>query len=52
VDRIADVHTVYEEDISQPPSNIKGVRGTYFKGVVRIKTGLVAIVDVEKVLEL
>lgn len=52
VDRIADVHTVYEEDISPPPSNIKGVRGTYFKGVVRIKTGLVAIVDVEKVLEL
>jgi purine-binding chemotaxis protein CheW len=51
VDRIADVHTVSEEDISPPPSNIKGVRGTYFKGVVRIKTGLVAIVDVEKVLE-
>ncbi|MFO7816201.1 MAG: chemotaxis protein CheW [Thermodesulfobacteriota bacterium] len=51
VDRIADVNTVQREDVSPPPSNIKGVRGTYFQGVVRIKNGLVAIVDVEKVLE-
>ncbi len=51
VDRITDVNTVQWEEVSPPPSNIKGVRGKYFQGVVRIKNGLVAIVDVEKVLE-
>lgn len=50
VDRITDVVTVQWEDLEPTPSNIKGVQGKYFQGVFQTSTDLVAILDVQRVL--
>lgn len=50
VDKITDVVTAKWEDVEPTPSNIKGVKGKYFKGVFKAAKDLVAILDVEDVL--
>lgn len=50
VDRITDVVTSKWEDIEPTPSNIKGVKGKYFLGVLKAAKDLVAVLDVEEVL--
>lgn len=50
VDRISDVVTAKWEEVEPTPSNIKGVKGAYFRGVCKAGKELVAILDVEKVL--
>jgi purine-binding chemotaxis protein CheW len=50
VDKITDVVMSDWEQVTPPPSNIKGVQGKYFQGVLKVKNKLVAILDVEEVL--
>ena len=50
VDKITDVVTAKWEDVEPTPSNIKGVKGKYFKGVYKSAKDLIAILDVEDVL--
>lgn len=50
VDKITDVVTAKWEDVEPTPSNIKGVKGKYFRGVFKTAKELVAILDVEDVL--
>lgn len=50
VDRITDVVTAKWEDIEPTPSNIKGVKGRYFQGVLKSAKELVAVLDVKEVL--
>jgi purine-binding chemotaxis protein CheW len=52
VDRIADVMTAETGKMMPPPSNVQGVQGVSFKGVYKTDKTLVAILDVDKVLEL
>ncbi len=49
-DRIADVVTVTKHDIELPPANISGVEGRFFKGVCKLESTLLLIIDVEEVL--
>jgi chemotaxis signal transduction protein len=52
VDRIAEVVQCKQKDISKPPSNIHGVRGKLFKGVVQTSQNeLLALLDIDAVLE-
>lgn len=51
VDRVTDVVVADWEKVSPPPSNIKGVKGKYFQGVYKFKNMLVAILDVDEVLD-
>lgn len=50
VDRIADVLTTRWEDVDPTPSNIKGIKGKYFRGVCKTGKELVAILDIDTVL--
>ncbi|MBT8762498.1 purine-binding chemotaxis protein CheW [Desulfohalobiaceae bacterium Ax17] len=50
VDKITDVIMADWKQVAPPPSNIKGVQGKYFQGVLNVKNKLVAILDVEEVL--
>ncbi len=50
VDRVTDVVTAKWEDVEPTPSNIKGVKGKYFQGVLKSSKDLVAVLDVEEVL--
>lgn len=50
VDRITDVVKAKWEDVGPTPSNIKGMKGAYFLGVLKTSKDLVAILDVEEVL--
>jgi purine-binding chemotaxis protein CheW len=50
VDRVTDVVTAKWEDVESTPSNIKGVKGKYFQGVLKSSRDLVAVLDVEEVL--
>jgi purine-binding chemotaxis protein CheW len=50
VDRITDVVTAKWEDVEPTPSNIKGVKGRYFQGVLKSSKDLIAVLDVGEVL--
>lgn len=52
VDRIAEVVTCYKRDIVKPPSNVNGLQGRLFKGVVQTREmGLLALLDIEAILD-
>jgi purine-binding chemotaxis protein CheW len=51
VDSISDVVSADRESIEHSPSNISGVKGKYFKGVLKTETSLIGILDVEEVLK-
>ena len=51
VDRVTEVVTAGTKDIADPPSNIKGVQGKFFKGVIHTSNNeILALLDVEAVL--
>ena len=51
VDRVAEVETISRSAITEPPSNIKGVQGKFFEGVVHVASNeLMALLDIEAVL--
>ena len=51
VDRVAEVVTAVCEDIELSPSNMGGIEGSFFKGVYRLDSELLVILDVDKVLD-
>ncbi len=50
VSRISDVIEANWEKVEDPPANIGGVQGVFFKGVFKTKDRLIGILDVKKVL--
>lgn len=50
VTRIGDVVDADWERVEEPPANIGGVQGGFFKGVFKTKDRLIGILDAEKVL--
>ena len=50
VDRVADVVTVHPEEMEPPPANVSGVSGRFFKGVYKLESALLVVLDVETVL--
>nr|MBF0222296.1 purine-binding chemotaxis protein CheW [Desulfobulbaceae bacterium] len=51
VDSVSEVLTAPKKEIADPPSNIKGVQGRFFKGVVHTaKNEILALLDVDVVL--
>ena len=51
VDRIGDVVKADIDKIEPPPSNIVGVQGSYFKGVLKTEKHLIGILNLEEVLK-
>lgn len=51
VDSISDVVTANMKLIEPAPSNLKGVNGRFFKGVLKTETSLIGILDIEEVLK-
>lgn len=50
VDKITDVVNAKWEEMEPTPSNIKGIKGKYFQGVLKASKELIAVLDVEEVL--
>jgi purine-binding chemotaxis protein CheW len=50
VSSISDVVNANWEKVEEPPANIGGVQGVFFKGVFKTKDRLIGILDVNKVL--
>lgn len=51
VDSISDVVHARTADIEPAPSNICGVKGQYFKGVLKMEDQLIGILDIDQVLK-
>lgn len=51
VDSISDVVTADQDRIEPAPSNISGMKGKYFKGVMKTQNALIGILDIEEVLK-
>ena len=51
VDSISDVVTADTDRIESSPSNINGLKGKYFQGVLKTETSLIGILDIEEVLK-
>ena len=51
VDSISDVVTADQDRIEPAPSNISGLKGKFFKGVMKTQNALIGILDIEEVLK-
>jgi purine-binding chemotaxis protein CheW len=51
VDSIHDVVLAKNEDIEPAPSNIGGVKGKYFQGVIKTETQLIGVLNIDEVLK-
>jgi len=51
VDSISDVVTADKDRVEPGPSNISGVKGKFFKGVMKTQNALIGILDIEEVLK-
>ena len=51
VDGISDVVTAKKEGIEPAPSNIGGVKGKFFQGVLKTEKQLIGILDIDEVLK-
>ncbi len=51
VDAINDVVTADRRNIEPAPSNISGVKGKYFQGVLKTEKQLIGILDIDEVLK-
>ena len=50
VDRVADVVTVSAAEIEAPPANVSGMDSRFFKGVCKLDSALLVVLDVNEVL--
>jgi len=50
VDRISDILTIGSNEISPSPTTLEGVDGSLFKGVFKLETELLIVLDVDAVL--
>ncbi len=51
VDSISDVVTSDEDQIESAPSNLNGIKGKYFNGVLKTEDKLIGILDIDEVLK-
>jgi purine-binding chemotaxis protein CheW len=51
VDAISDVALAKQDDIEPAPSNIGGVKGKFFQGVLKTEKQLIGILDIDEVLK-
>jgi len=51
VDGISDVVIAKQEDIEPAPSNIGGMKGKFFQGVLKTEKQLIGILDIDEVLK-
>ena len=51
VDAISDVVLAQQDDIEPAPSNIGGVKGKFFQGVLKTENQLIGILDIDEVLK-
>jgi purine-binding chemotaxis protein CheW len=50
VDKISDILTIRESDILPPPANVNGVDGSVMRGVCTLDSGVVVLLDLERLL--
>lgn len=50
VDKISDVMSADPSQMEPPPANLGGIEGSYFEGVLKTDTGLIGVLDIERVL--
>lgn len=50
VDRISDILTLREDEISPPPANVEGVDGRLMQGVYTLESEIVVLLDVDQAL--
>jgi purine-binding chemotaxis protein CheW len=50
VDRISDILTIGDDDVSPPPTNVGGVDGRLMKGVCTLDTTIVVLLDIDHAL--
>jgi len=52
VDSVDDILLANNSEIEPPPSNLKGLKGSYFTGIYKKKDALVAILNIDEILML
>ncbi|MBN2581323.1 MAG: chemotaxis protein CheW [Pirellulales bacterium] len=51
VDRVADVVRVSQNELDEPPANVSGVDGRFFKYIYKLENKLLIILDVDAVID-
>lgn len=50
VDKISNILQADRNHLEDPPSNVKGMQGKYFQGVINTDSGLIALMNIDEVL--
>jgi len=50
VDGVEDVMAASSRDVEPPPSNVRGVSGTFFRAILKSQDDLISIVDLDRLL--
>ncbi len=50
VDKISNILPADRNYLEDPPSNVKGMQGKYFQGVINTDSGLIALMNIDEVL--
>ena len=50
VDKIENILVADRNRLEEPPSNVKGMQGKYFQGVINTDHGLIALMNIDEVL--
>ena len=50
VDKIENILVADRNRLEDPPSNVKGMQGKYFQGVINTEHGLIALMNIDEVL--
>jgi purine-binding chemotaxis protein CheW len=50
VDRVLDTLSVTADQIEPPPSNVQGIDGGFFEGVLSLEEDVIAVIDLEQLL--
>jgi purine-binding chemotaxis protein CheW len=52
VDSVDDILIAKVSDIEKPPSNLRGLKGSFFNGIYKKNDALVAVLNIEEILKL
>ena len=52
VDKISNILQADRNLLEDPPSNVKGMQGKYFQGVINTDSGLIALMNIDEVLSM
>ncbi|PHS18704.1 MAG: chemotaxis protein CheW [Blastopirellula sp.] len=50
VDRVSDILTIPKDQINEPPANLKGIDGRFFKGIHQLESEVLVLLNIDEII--